>query len=78
MYSDLIEENFRLQTRIFELENAITQHSQLQFVTRATTHDEELWATIGLHPYTEDEKNVLQAKALRMETEAQKRGEGSI
>ena len=78
MLSDLIEENHKLQGIIFDYENAIQLHAQQQFTLRATPEDWILWGSIGLHPYTEDEKNTLQEKALRLETEAQKEAEGYI
>ena len=78
MYSDLIEENHKLQPRIMDLENAITHHAQTIRNVGISEPDKLLWNSIGLYVYTDAEKEALDKEALRMETEAQKRGEGAI
>ena len=78
MHSDYVEENHKLLARIFDLENAITEHAQRTRTVGQSDVDIDLWKTIGLHVYTDAEKKTLQENALRMETEAQKRAEGLI
>ncbi len=78
MYKDLIEENLELKARIYELENAITEHAQRIRTVGYSNIDRELWYAIGLHVYTEEEKQLLDEEALRFETEAQLLAEGAI
>ena len=64
--------------RIFELENAIMEHAQTIRTVGYSEIDERLWNYIGLHVYTDAEKEILDMKALRAETEAQVIAEGAI